>query len=602
MPDRPAGVGALAGQALRRPGGRRAVSVLSIVLFLAGVVMFAYPVGTDVAAGLRQGNLKSALQDPSYEQAYRLRTIKVGEGLTRLVIPKLDVDVLVVEGTTPSALRAGAGHYADTPLPGQAGNVAIAGSPHHFRPAVQPARRDGHGRHRRAVHPVREVHLHRGPRVRGPRQPLARLAPATPASSPRTGADHWLTLTTCHPKGSARQRLILRLQLTRTEPVSPADRRHERRAPCRGGDGPAARRADGRLGLGGHHPRRSGPGRARPGWSRCGRTSTRPPTRPASPCAGPATPRRWRWPRTPAATRSSPAATSAFDLDTRCARYPAGKACSSPVVARNGVWTVALSGGQTATRDVVIAVPAATPRGVSATGTSPTLLTVSWARGAEPDVTWSVLEGRTVLVADLTPADACDDKGRCSATFSYPADADRSRTVVVRADRACPSCGGAALAPADSDPATATLPDAPAPSSSPSAGPSASGGPSARPGSSGAPGTGTADRGGIEKAIGTFVRPPSTIRLPAAPRASTAAVPAAAGQPDTFGKTLDYGDQSRTVVEKDGAPVLTQVGNALSSVGGALDAERAWKAGAGALLLIMVGVHLRVWLAAPGRG
>lgn len=292
----------------------------------------------------------------------------------------------------------------------------------------------------------------------------------------------------------------------------------------------------------------------------------------------------------------------AFDLDTRCARYPAGKACSSPVVARNGVWTVALSGGQTATRDVVIAVPAATPRGVSATGTSPTLLTVSWARGAEPDVTWSVLEGRTVLVADLTPADACDDKGRCSATFSYPADADRSRTVVVRADRACPSCGGAALAPADSDPATATLPDAPAPSSSPSAGPSASGGPSARPGSSGAPGTGTADRGGIEKAIGTFVRPPSTIRLPAAPRASTAAVPAAAGQPDTFGKTLNYGDQSRTVVEKDGAPVLTQVGNALSSVGGALDAERAWKAGAGALLLIMVGVHLRVWLAAPGRG
>ena len=33
----------------------------------------------------------------------------------------------MVEGTSPEALRAGAGHYPETPLPGQAGNVAIAG-------------------------------------------------------------------------------------------------------------------------------------------------------------------------------------------------------------------------------------------------------------------------------------------------------------------------------------------------------------------------------------------------------------------------------------------------------------------------------------------
>ena len=35
------------------------------------------------------------------------------------------------------------------------------------------------------------------------------------------GADHWLTLTTCHPKGSARQRLILRLKLTGTQMKKP---------------------------------------------------------------------------------------------------------------------------------------------------------------------------------------------------------------------------------------------------------------------------------------------------------------------------------------------------------------------------------------------
>ena len=35
--------------------------------------------------------------------------------------------MVVVEGTTPAALKAGAGHYRGTPLPCEMGNVAIAG-------------------------------------------------------------------------------------------------------------------------------------------------------------------------------------------------------------------------------------------------------------------------------------------------------------------------------------------------------------------------------------------------------------------------------------------------------------------------------------------
>jgi len=56
-------------------------------------------------------------------------SVPVGNVLTRLRIPKqgISLDVLVVEGTTPAALRAGAGHYVGTPLPGENGNVAIAG-------------------------------------------------------------------------------------------------------------------------------------------------------------------------------------------------------------------------------------------------------------------------------------------------------------------------------------------------------------------------------------------------------------------------------------------------------------------------------------------
>src|SRR3954462_4768557 len=123
----PRGPGALFGAALRRPRGRRALSVLSLVLALAGIGMFSYPAITDIIAHIRQNHLRSQFNSPQFQEAYRLHQIKIGQGLTRLIIPKLKVDVLVVEGTTPSALKAGAGHYPETPLPCEAGNVGIAG-------------------------------------------------------------------------------------------------------------------------------------------------------------------------------------------------------------------------------------------------------------------------------------------------------------------------------------------------------------------------------------------------------------------------------------------------------------------------------------------
>ena len=51
-----------------------------------------------------------------------------GDPITKISIPAADLKpTVVVEGTGASALRAGAGHYPNTPLPGEEGNVAIAG-------------------------------------------------------------------------------------------------------------------------------------------------------------------------------------------------------------------------------------------------------------------------------------------------------------------------------------------------------------------------------------------------------------------------------------------------------------------------------------------
>ena len=221
VPDRPRSVGALAGDALRRPGGRRAISVLSVVLFLAGVAMFAYPVGTDLYSNYQQDQLQEAFDDPEVIAAYAERRIPVGEGLTTLRIPKLDVEILVVEGTTPAALRAGAGHYETSPLPGEPGNVAIAG---HRTTYGRPLNRmdelvEGDVVELEtpfAVHTYRAVGAFDG-------HPNPWVVPPTDFSVvSQEGVGSVLTLTTCHPKGSARQRLIMRFELLGSEPVEKA--------------------------------------------------------------------------------------------------------------------------------------------------------------------------------------------------------------------------------------------------------------------------------------------------------------------------------------------------------------------------------------------
>lgn len=50
-----------------------------------------------------------------------------GEAVAIMRIPKIDLEKAVVEGVSVDALKAGPGHYPTTPMPGQPGNAAIAG-------------------------------------------------------------------------------------------------------------------------------------------------------------------------------------------------------------------------------------------------------------------------------------------------------------------------------------------------------------------------------------------------------------------------------------------------------------------------------------------
>lgn len=214
VPAKPRGLGPLVGDALRRPGGRKALSVLSVVLFVAGVAMFAYPVGTDLYSHYRQGQLNSAFGDPQLQEKYRTHTVPVGGVLTRLQIPKkgIELDVLVVEGTTPAALRAGAGHYPGTPLPGEAGNVGIAGHRTTFGRPFNHLDEMNAGDEVILSTPFKRYHYFAVNAFGGHANPWV-TTPKDFSVVQNVPGKHYLTLTTCNPKGSAKQRLVLRLEL-----------------------------------------------------------------------------------------------------------------------------------------------------------------------------------------------------------------------------------------------------------------------------------------------------------------------------------------------------------------------------------------------------
>jgi sortase A len=53
--------------------------------------------------------------------------VEEGHAIGRIKIDRIGLDMVVVQGTDTSSLQKGPGHYANTPLPGQPGTVAIAG-------------------------------------------------------------------------------------------------------------------------------------------------------------------------------------------------------------------------------------------------------------------------------------------------------------------------------------------------------------------------------------------------------------------------------------------------------------------------------------------
>lgn len=110
----------------------------------------------------------------------------------------------VVEGTSVKNLRNGAGHMPLTPLPGQPGNAVISGhrttygAPFHELDTLTPG-------------DLIEVETALGVHTYAVSETLIVSPRDVWVTEPREGA--WLTLTTCHPKFSSRERMVVFAEL-----------------------------------------------------------------------------------------------------------------------------------------------------------------------------------------------------------------------------------------------------------------------------------------------------------------------------------------------------------------------------------------------------
>jgi len=197
-------------KALRRTGNVFIFLGLSILFF----VLYEL-VGTSLVTKARQRDLQAdfnaELSQPAALNPAFTGTLPVGttrrssvEALARLIIPKINVDVIVVEGVTLDRLSYGPGHYPQTKMFGEKGVAAVAGhrtgwsAP--FFNLDQLTRGDVV-----TVETTKATYTYR----------VMDTTVVSPAHSevlngnPNSHAVQQLVLTTCTPKFTARDRLIV---------------------------------------------------------------------------------------------------------------------------------------------------------------------------------------------------------------------------------------------------------------------------------------------------------------------------------------------------------------------------------------------------------
>ena len=149
---------------------------------------------------------------PAAQVAPPIADPPIGSPVGTIQIPKINLAMTVVEGTDEAQLAMGPGHYPTTPLPGEAGNAAIAGHrttylhPFYSLDALVPGDLI-------FITTLQGTFLYRvlSSQVVLPTD----VSVVDPTPTPQ------LTLTTCNPRYSASQRLVVHALLVASELAHP---------------------------------------------------------------------------------------------------------------------------------------------------------------------------------------------------------------------------------------------------------------------------------------------------------------------------------------------------------------------------------------------
>ncbi len=129
-----------------------------------------------------------------------------GDPIARIEMPTIGVDNIVVAGVEKSDLKKGPGHYPETPMPGQLGNAAIAGHRTTYgQPFFDIDKLNTGDEIVVTTLTGRYVYRVTGQQIVSPADYQVIATTDTTRAT--------LTLTSCHPKWTARERIVITSEL-----------------------------------------------------------------------------------------------------------------------------------------------------------------------------------------------------------------------------------------------------------------------------------------------------------------------------------------------------------------------------------------------------
>ncbi len=125
---------------------------------------------------------------------------KTGEPIGKIIIPSIDLDVIMLEGTGTGDLREGPGHWPETPFPGQGGNFVVSG---HRTTYGAPFRKFDEVEEGDTIDLVLPYGV--------ARYSVTRVIIVYPDEVEEVAQRGWeqVSLAACHPLYSARQRIVV---------------------------------------------------------------------------------------------------------------------------------------------------------------------------------------------------------------------------------------------------------------------------------------------------------------------------------------------------------------------------------------------------------